>query len=68
VWAVLLGESLVLRFSSDQVELTRILTGGAIPPNLRGTTDDTLYTHYSSLSTVQANWGLKSLGKGDTIA
>jgi hypothetical protein len=52
----------------DQVELTRILTGGAIPLSLHGTTDDTLYTHYSSLSTVQANWGLKSLGRGDTIA
>jgi hypothetical protein len=60
--------SYVLRFSSDQVELTRILTGGAIPLSLRGTTDDTLYTHYSSLSTMQANWGLKSLGRGDTIA
>ncbi|KAJ7676636.1 phosphoesterase family-domain-containing protein [Mycena polygramma] len=42
--------------------------GGAVPLKLRGTTDDTLYTHYSSLSTVQANWGLKSLGRQDTNA
>jgi hypothetical protein len=43
-------------------------SGTAVPLNLRGTTDDTLYTHYSSLSTVQANWGLKSLGRQDTNA
>ncbi|KAJ7123634.1 phosphoesterase family-domain-containing protein [Mycena epipterygia] len=40
--------------------------GGVVPLKLRGTTDDTLYTHYSSLSTVQANWGLDSLGRQDT--
>ncbi|KAJ7933370.1 phosphoesterase family-domain-containing protein [Mycena leptocephala] len=39
-----------------------VALGGAIPLKLRGTTDDTMYTHYSTLSTVQANWGLKSLG------
>ncbi|KAJ7649601.1 phosphoesterase family-domain-containing protein [Mycena rosella] len=42
--------------------------GGAVPLKLRGTTDDTLYTHYSTLSTVQANWGLGSLGRQDTNA
>ncbi|KAJ7626740.1 phosphoesterase family-domain-containing protein [Mycena rosella] len=42
--------------------------GGALPLNLRGTTDDALYTHFSSLSTVQANWGLGSLGRQDTNA
>ncbi|KAJ7106631.1 hypothetical protein C8R44DRAFT_987275 [Mycena epipterygia] len=42
--------------------------GGAIPLALRGTTDDTLYTHYSALSTVQANWGLGSLGRQDANA
>ncbi|KAK6981604.1 hypothetical protein R3P38DRAFT_3460170, partial [Favolaschia claudopus] len=44
------------------------LLGQAVPLNLRGTTDDTLYTHYSTVSTVQANWGLKSLGRQDTNA
>lgn len=40
--------------------------GHAIPDELVGTTDPTFYTHYSSLSTVQANWGLGSLGRQDT--
>ncbi|KAJ7884083.1 phosphoesterase family-domain-containing protein [Mycena olivaceomarginata] len=68
------GETLIL-LTFDETEtytiqnnVWAVLLGGAIPLNLRGTTDDTLYTHYSSLSTVQANWGLKSLGRGDTIA
>ncbi|KAJ7065131.1 phosphoesterase family-domain-containing protein [Mycena belliarum] len=42
--------------------------GGAVAKHLHGTTDDTLYTHYSSLSTVQANWCLGSLGRQDTNA
>lgn len=43
-----------------------LLIGGAVPANLHGTTDSTYYTHYSTLSTVEANWGLGSLGRGDT--
>ena len=43
-----------------------LLLGGAIPDGARGTVDSTYYTHYSSLSTVEANWGLGSLGRGDT--
>jgi Phosphoesterase family len=42
-----------------------LLLGGAVPESLRGTTDSTYYTHYSSLSTVQSNWGLGCLGRGD---
>jgi acid phosphatase len=42
-----------------------ILLGDAIPASLRNTTDDTFYTHYSTLSTIQANWGLYHLGRGD---
>ncbi|KAJ6096401.1 phosphoesterase-domain-containing protein [Penicillium sp. IBT 16267x] len=42
-----------------------ILLGGAIPKHLIGTKDDTVYTHYSSLATVEANWGLPSLGRWD---
>ena len=41
------------------------LIGGAIPASLQGTTDDTFYTHYSTLHTVELNWGLGSLGGGD---
>lgn len=40
--------------------------GGGLPKELIGTIDSTYYTHYSTLSTVQANWGLGSLGRGDT--
>jgi hypothetical protein len=43
-----------------------LLLGGAVPRSAWGTTDSTYYTHYSLLSTVEANWGLGSLGRGDT--
>ncbi|KAJ5818434.1 Acid phosphatase [Penicillium riverlandense] len=42
-----------------------ILLGGAIPDSLKGTKDDTFYTHYSSIASVSANWGLPSLGRWD---
>lgn len=42
-----------------------MLLGGAVPAKLKGTTDDTYYTHYSTISTVEANWKLKNLGRGD---
>lgn len=43
-----------------------VALGKGIPHELVGTTDPTYYTHYSTLSTVEANWGLGSLGRGDT--
>jgi phospholipase C len=43
-----------------------VLLGGAVPRHLRGTVDSTYYTHYSAMSTVQANWRLGSLGRNDT--
>lgn len=42
-----------------------IALGGAVPAHLKNTTDHTYQTHYSALSSVQANWNLKSLGRGD---
>ncbi|CAG8038608.1 unnamed protein product [Penicillium salamii] len=42
-----------------------ILVGGAVPEHLQGTKDDTFYTHYSSIATISANWGLPSLGRWD---
>ncbi|KAG0739880.1 hypothetical protein G6F57_002685 [Rhizopus arrhizus] len=39
---------------------------GAIPENLKGTTDSTFYSHYSILSTVEKNWDLPNLNRGDT--
>lgn len=45
-----------------------VLLGGALVAGKANTTDDNFYTHYSPLSTVQANWGLGSLGRQDTNA
>ncbi len=45
-----------------------ILLGGAIPAHLKGTTDDTFYNHYSTISSVSVNWGLPSLGRWDCNA
>lgn len=42
-----------------------LLLGGAVPDALKNTTDDTFYTHYSTLSTVENNWDLPSLGRQD---
>jgi acid phosphatase len=38
---------------------------GAIPAASKNTTDPTFYTHYSSLNTVEQNWDLGNLGRGD---
>ncbi|KAK4246959.1 phosphoesterase family-domain-containing protein [Corynascus novoguineensis] len=57
--------------SEDYTEPNHIVTlllGSAIPPALKGTKDDTFYTHYSMLSTIQANWGLYHLGRYDVGA
>ncbi|RAL07943.1 acid phosphatase PHOa [Aspergillus homomorphus CBS 101889] len=42
-----------------------VLLGGAVPEHLVGTQDHTVYTHYSSIASVSANWGLPSLGRWD---
>lgn len=36
-----------------------------IPQSLKNTTDNTFYTHYSLLSTVESNWDLGNLGRND---
>lgn len=48
--------------------IVSLLLGGAIPDDLKGTTDDTFYTHYSILSTLEHNWGLPNLGRYDVGA
>jgi len=45
-----------------------ILLGDVIPKHLEGTTDSTFYNHYSELATVEANWGLHTLGRWDVGA
>lgn len=60
----------LLTFDEDKTypkgnRIHSILLGGAIPENLKGTEDDTFYTHYSVIASVSANWGLPSLGRWD---
>lgn len=45
-----------------------ILLGGVIPDNLKGTTDNTYYDHYSQISSVEVNWDLHHLGRNDIDA
>ncbi|KAG0051272.1 hypothetical protein BGZ83_003906 [Gryganskiella cystojenkinii] len=42
-----------------------LLLGDSVA-KLKNTTDSTFYTHYSLLSTIEANWGLGNLGLQDT--
>jgi hypothetical protein len=53
---------------SEPNHIVTLLLGSAVPPALKGTEDDTFYTHYSILSTIQANWGLHHLGRYDVGA
>ncbi|KAI9931838.1 hypothetical protein ASPWEDRAFT_104194 [Aspergillus wentii DTO 134E9] len=60
----------LLTFDEDETypkgnKIFSILLGGAIPNHLKGTKDDTFYTHYSIIATMSANWGLPSLGRWD---
>lgn len=48
--------------------IVSILLGDAIPKELQGTKDDTFYTHYSILSTLENNFGLPNLGRYDVGA
>jgi acid phosphatase len=48
--------------------IVSLLLGGVVPKNLKGTKDDTMYTHYSILSTLENNWGLPNLGRYDVGA
>ncbi|KAE8354055.1 acid phosphatase PHOa [Aspergillus coremiiformis] len=61
---------LLLTFDEDKTysktnRIFSILLGGAIPDHLKGTTDNTFYTHYSIIASLSANWGLPSLGRWD---
>jgi len=48
---------------STQNRVFSILLGDSIPQELVGTTDSHYYNHYSEISTVEANWGLYTLGR-----
>ena len=49
----------------DRNRVFSILLGGAVPDDLVGTKDHTIYTHYSTIATISANWELPSLGRWD---
>ena len=45
-----------------------LFLGDAVPESLVGTTDSNWYSHYSEISTVEANWDLHTLGRFDVGA
>ncbi|KAJ4358577.1 uncharacterized protein N0V89_003161 [Didymosphaeria variabile] len=53
---------------TQQNRIVAILLGDAVPKKLVGTTDSNFYNHYSEIATVQANWGLDTLGRWDVGA
>jgi len=53
---------------TQQNRVFSILLGDSVPGNLTGTTDNNFYDHYSEISTVEANWGLDTLGRWDVGA
>lgn len=53
---------------SIQNRVFSILLGDSVPKELVGTTDSNYYNHYSEISTVEANWGLYTLGRWDVGA
>ncbi|KAI9651146.1 hypothetical protein NHQ30_001183 [Ciborinia camelliae] len=52
----------------DQNRIFSVLLGDAVPKHLKNTTDSNYYDHYSSIATVEANWGLHTLGRFDVGA
>ncbi|KAF2231193.1 acid phosphatase phoa [Viridothelium virens] len=53
---------------TQQNRVLGILLGDAVPKELIGTTDSNFYDHYSEIATVEANWGLNTLGRWDVGA
>lgn len=49
-------------------KIASLLLGNAVPEALKGTEDDTFYTHYSILASVEHNWALPNLGRYDVGA
>ncbi|TEY87546.1 hypothetical protein BOTCAL_0001g00730 [Botryotinia calthae] len=63
----------VITFDENEIyarqnRILTILLGDVVPKELRNTTDNTYYNHYSKISTVEANWGLHTLGRFDVGA
>ncbi|KAI0911388.1 phosphoesterase family-domain-containing protein [Ustulina deusta] len=69
------AEKTLVQLTYDETEdysqpnrIVSLLLGNAVPESLRGSTDDTFYTHFSILSTVENNWELPNLGRFDVGA
>ncbi|KAF2968038.1 hypothetical protein GQX73_g5548 [Xylaria multiplex] len=69
------AEKTLVQLTYDETEdysqpnrIVSLLLGSAVPEKLWGTTDETFYTHYSILSTMENNWELPNLGRFDVGA
>ncbi|KAH9016791.1 hypothetical protein EDB85DRAFT_2155672 [Lactarius pseudohatsudake] len=60
VWQNRFIQACIQTYTVNNRILTPLL-GGAVPESTHGTVDSTYYTHYSPLSTMEANWGLGTL-------
>ena len=54
--------------TSGTNQIYAVLLGSAVPSAKVGTTNATLYNHYSLTKTVEDNWGLGNLGQNDVGA
>ncbi|KAI2468403.1 putative acid phosphatase Pho610 [Annulohypoxylon bovei var. microspora] len=68
-------EKTLIQLTYDETEdyskpnrIVSLLLGNAIPDSLKGSEDDTFYTHFSILSTTEHNWELPNLGRFDVGA
>lgn len=69
------AEKTLIQLTYDESEdyskpnrVVSLLLGNAVPESLKGSTDDTFYTHFSILSTMENNWELPNLGRYDVGA
>ncbi|KAG0369234.1 phosphoesterase family-domain-containing protein [Gamsiella multidivaricata] len=51
-------------YTDETNHVLALLLGDSVS-SLKNTVDSTYYTHYSLLSTLESNWGLGNLGRGD---
>ncbi|KAL7624725.1 hypothetical protein AAE478_006296 [Parahypoxylon ruwenzoriense] len=68
-------EKTLIQLTYDETEdyaepnrIVSLLLGNAVPDSLKGSEDDTFYTHFSILSTAEHNWELANLGRFDVGA
>jgi acid phosphatase len=52
----------------EQNTVFSILLGGVVSDELKGTTDETFYDHYSQIASAEVNWDLYNLGRNDVTA